>query len=128
MRIRLEFRRVLFRSIDAVWSQIISTCRGLESVLTVAYLGPQGSFSEQAALEHFGHAVTRLRCDSFDEVFRAVEAGQANVGMVPVENSTEGAVNRTLDLLFSPPLKVLGERTIKLQHNLMTKEDRKSGG
>src|SRR3546814_8256699 len=74
MRIRLEFRRVLFRSIDAVWSQIISTCRGLESVLTVAYLGPQGSFSEQAALEHFGHAVTRLRCDSFDEVFRAVEA------------------------------------------------------
>src|SRR3546814_16656585 len=97
MRIRLEFRRVLFRSIDAVWSQIISTCRGLESVLTVAYLGPQGSFSEQAALEHFGHAVTRLRCDSFDEVFRAVEAGQANVGMVPVENSTEGAVNRTLD-------------------------------
>jgi chorismate mutase/prephenate dehydratase len=92
----------------------------LESVLTVAYLGPQGSFSEQAAFEHFGHAVTRLRCDSFDEVFRAVEAGQANVGMVPVENSTEGAVNRTLDLLLNSPLKVLGERSIKIHHNLLT--------
>ncbi|SHG87083.1 prephenate dehydratase [Pollutimonas bauzanensis] len=108
------------QAIDAVWTQIISTCRGLESVLTVAYLGPQGSFSEQAALEHFGHAVTRLRCDSFDEVFRAVEAGQADVGMVPVENSTEGAVNRTLDLLLNSPLKVLGERSIKIHHNLMT--------
>ncbi len=108
-------------AIEAVWTQIISTCRGLESVLTVAYLGPQGSFSEQAALEHFGHAVNRLRCDSFDEVFRAVEAGQADVGMVPVENSTEGAVNRTLDLLLNSPLKVLGERSIKIHHNLMTR-------
>lgn len=109
------------QAIDAVWSQIVSTCRGLESTLTVAYLGPQGSFSEQAALEHFGHAVQRLRCNSFDEVFRAVEAGQANVGMVPVENSTEGAVNRTLDLLLNSPLKVLGERSIKIQHCLMTR-------
>ncbi|MBB5217110.1 prephenate dehydratase [Parapusillimonas granuli] len=108
-------------AIDAVWAQIISTCRGLESVLTVAYLGPQGSFSEQAALEHFGHAIKRLRCSSFDEVFRAVEAGQANVGVVPVENSTEGAVNRTLDLFLSSPLKVLGERSIKIHHNLMTR-------
>jgi chorismate mutase/prephenate dehydratase len=108
------------QAVEAVWTQIISTCRGLESVLTVAYLGPQGSFSEQAALEHFGHAVTRVRCDSFDDVFRAVEAGQADVGMVPVENSTEGAVNRTLDLLLNSPLKVLGERSIKIHHSLMT--------
>lgn len=108
-------------AVDAVWTQIISTCRGLESALTVAFLGPQGSFSEQAALEHFGHAVTRLRCDSFDEVFRAVEAGQADVGMVPVENSTEGAINRTLDLLLNSPLRVLGERSIKIHHNLLTK-------
>src|SRR5690606_18749789 len=78
-------------------------------------------FSEQAALEHFGHAITRLRFNSFDEVFRAVEAGQANVGVVPVENSTEGAVNRTLDLFLSSPLKVLGERSIKIHHNLLTK-------
>jgi chorismate mutase/prephenate dehydratase len=108
------------QAVDAVWTQIISTCRGLERVLTVAYLGPNGSFSEQAALEHFGHAVTRVPCDSFDEVFRAVEAGQADVGMVPVENSTEGAVNRTLDLLLNSPLRVLGERSIKIHHNLLT--------
>ncbi len=108
------------QAVDAVWRQIISTCRGLEGVPTVAYLGPQGSFSELAALTHFGHAVNRLPCDSFDEIFRAVEAGQADVGMVPVENSTEGAVNRTLDLLLGSPRKVLGERSIKIHHNLLT--------
>lgn len=109
------------QALEAVWNQIISTCRGLESELSVAYLGPQGSFSEEAALQHFGHAIRRVRCDSFDEVFRAVEAGQANAGMVPVENSTEGAVNRTLDLLLNSPLKVLGERSMYIQHNLLTK-------
>jgi len=109
------------QAVEAVWSQIISTCRGLESALTVAYLGPQGSFSEEAGLAHFGHAITRVRCDSFDEVFRAVEAGQADAGMVPVENSTEGAVNRTLDLLLHSPLRVLGERSLRIHHNLLTK-------
>lgn len=109
------------QAVDAVWTQIISACRGLESTLTVAYLGPQGSFSEQAAYEHFGQSITPLRCNNFDEVFRAIEAGQANVGMVPVENSTEGAVNRTLDLLLNSPLKVLGERSIKIHHCLMTR-------
>ncbi|CAM5211827.1 hypothetical protein CDEN61S_03206 [Castellaniella denitrificans] len=107
-------------AVAAIWRQIISTCRGLESVLTAAFLGPQGSFSEQAAYEHFGHAITGLRCESFDEVFRAVEAGQADVGIVPVENSTEGAVNRSLDLLLNSSLKVLGERTIRIHHNLLT--------
>lgn len=107
------------RAVSAVWTEIISTCRGLERVLSIAYLGPQGSFSEQAALEHFGHFVTQVPCDTFDEVFRTVEAGQADVGMVPVENSTEGAVNRTLDLLLNSPLKVLGERSIAIHHELM---------
>ncbi|MCX5592753.1 prephenate dehydratase [Alcaligenes endophyticus] len=108
-------------AVEAVWGQIISACRGLESVPRVAYLGPQGSFSEQAAYEHFGHALERLLCDSFDEVFRSVEVGQADVGMVPVENSSEGAVNRTLDLLLNSPLKVLGERSIRVHHNLLSK-------
>ncbi len=106
--------------IESVWREIISACRGLESTLTVAYLGPAGSFSEQAALEQFGHSITKLPCASFDDVFRAVEAGQANVGMVPVENSTEGSVNRTLDLLLNSPLKVLGERSLGIQHCIMT--------
>lgn len=109
------------RAVEAVWAEIISTCRGLERVLSVAYLGPQGSFSEQAALEHFGHFVTQIQCSSFDEVFRSVEAGQADVGVVPVENSTEGAVNRTLDLLLHSPLKVLGERSIPIHHELLAR-------
>lgn len=107
-------------SVQAVWGQVISACRGLESVPRVACLGPQGSFSEQAAYEHFGHFITSVHCESFDEVFRAVEAGQADVGIVPVENSAEGAVNRTLDLLLNSPLKVLGERSINIHHNLLS--------
>ncbi|HUH86869.1 MAG TPA: prephenate dehydratase [Pusillimonas sp.] len=113
--------------IGAVWREIISVCRGLESPLVVAYLGPQGSFSEQAALEQFGQSIVKLRCDSFDEVFRAVEAGQAHAGMVPVENSTEGAVNRTLDLLLNSPLKVLGERSLNIHHCLMTQSGTMQG-
>jgi len=108
-------------AVSAVWTEIISACRGLERGMAVAYLGPQGSFSEQAALEHFGRAVQGLPCPSFDEVFRAVEAGQADVGMVPVENSAEGAVNRTLDLLLNSPLKVLGERSLLIHHCLMSR-------
>lgn len=107
-------------AVQAVWREIISACRGLERVPAVAYLGPKGSFSEQAALEHFGHSMQKVLCHSFDEVFRAVEAGQAQLGMVPVENSTEGAVNRTLDLLLNTPLKVLGERSLDIHHCLLS--------
>ncbi|OZI38438.1 chorismate mutase [Bordetella genomosp. 10] len=107
-------------AISALWTEIISACRGLEQGLTVAFLGPEGSYSEQAAMEQFGHAVNKLACPSFDEVFRAVEAGQADVGVVPVENSTEGAVNRTLDLLLNTPLKVMGERSLLIRHCLMS--------
>lgn len=106
-------------AIEAVWTEIISTCRGLERVLRVAFLGPRASFSEQAALAHFGHMVRSVYCDSFDEVFRSVMVDQADVGVVPVENSTEGAINRTLDLLLNAPLRVLGERSIAIHHELL---------
>jgi chorismate mutase/prephenate dehydratase len=114
-------------AVASVWTEIMSACRGLERGMTVAYLGPRGSFSEQAALEHFGHSVQGLPCPSFDEVFRAVEAGQADVGMVPVENSTEGAVNRSLDLLLASPLKILGERSLVIRHCLMTRSGTMDG-
>lgn len=114
-------------SVQAVWSEVISACRGLERQMRVAFLGPQGSFSEQAALNHFGHFVESLPCSSFDEVFRLVEVGEADVGMVPVENSTEGAVNRTLDLLLNSSLKVLGERSIAVHHCLMTQRGTMDG-
>jgi chorismate mutase/prephenate dehydratase len=114
-------------AIALVWTEIISACRGLERSLAVAYLGPQGSFSEQAALEQFGHSVTRVPCANFDAVFRAVEAGQADVGMVPVENSTEGAVSRSLDLLLHTPLKILGERSLLIRHCLMSQSGAMDG-
>lgn len=107
-------------AVEAIWGELISTCRGLESMLTVAYIGPQGTFSEQAAYAQFGHSINALACESFDEIFRSVEAGQADVGMVPVENSTEGAVNRSLDLLLNSSLKILGERSIRIHHNLLS--------
>ena len=114
-------------AVSSVWTEIISACRGLEQALTVAFLGPAGSFSEQAAFEHFGHSVTGMPCASFDEVFRAVEAGAAQVGMVPVENSTEGAVNRTLDLLLGSSLRILGERSLLIRHCLLTKSGDMTG-
>ncbi|ARP85957.1 prephenate dehydratase [Bordetella genomosp. 9] len=114
-------------AVAAIWTEIVSACRGLERGLTLAYLGPEGSYSEQAALEHFGHAVNKLPCPSFDEVFRALEAGQADVGMVPVENSTEGAVNRTLDLLLNTTLTVMGERSLVIRHCLMSQDGTMDG-
>jgi chorismate mutase/prephenate dehydratase len=108
-------------AIDAIWSQIISVCRGLEQDIGVAYLGPAGSFSEQAAFEYMGNAISGVPCANFDEVFRTVEADGANIGIVPVENSTEGAVNRTLDLLLGTPLRIVGEHTIMIKHCLLTK-------
>lgn len=110
---------LLAASIAAIWGEVISACRGLEAIPRVAYMGPEGTFSEQAAHEHFGHFVEKKPCQSFDEVFRLVEAGQADFGMVPVENSTEGAVNRTLDLLLNTSLKVIGERSLHVQHYLL---------
>lgn len=114
-------------SIEAIWSQIISVCRGLEQEIRVAYLGPAGSFSEQAAFEFMGNAIVGVSCPNFDEVFRTVEAGGADVGIVPVENSTEGAVNRTLDLLLNTPLKIVGEHSILIRHCLLTKSGSTEG-
>lgn len=109
------------KAIDAIWSQIISVCRGLEKEIRVAYLGPTGSFSEQAAFEYMGEDISGVPCPDFDEVFRRVESDGADVGMVPVENSTEGAVNRTLDLLLNTPVRIVGEHTIVIRHCLLTK-------
>ncbi len=114
-------------SIEAIWSQIISVCRGLEQEIRVAYLGPAGSFSEQAAFEFMGSSIAGVSCPNFDEVFRTVEAGGADVGIVPVENSTEGAVNRTLDLLLNTPLKIVGEHSILIRHCLLTRSGTTEG-
>ncbi|MBZ2206752.1 prephenate dehydratase [Massilia soli] len=107
--------------IQTIFREIMSACRSLERRVTVAYLGPAGTFSEQAVYQQFGRAVEGLPCVSIDEVFRATEAGTADFGVVPVENSSEGAINRTLDLMLATTTVISGEVAIAVHHSLMTK-------
>src|SRR5436190_17270093 len=86
-------------SIAAVWREVLSSCRALEEPLTVAYLGPQATFTHQAARERFGAAAELKPARAIADIFEEVERGRAAFGVVPVENSTEGAVNVTLDRL-----------------------------
>jgi chorismate mutase/prephenate dehydratase len=106
----------------AIFREIISACRGLEEAIRVSYLGPEGTFSEQAVRKHFGGAVEALPVPSVDEAFRRCESGAAQFAVVPAENSTEGVVGRTLDLLVTTPLRVCGEIELRVQQNLLTKE------
>lgn len=105
--------------VAAVWREIMSACLALESPVRVAYLGPAGTFSEQAALQFFGASIEHVPCVSIDEVFRATAAGSASYGVVPVENSTEGVVSRSLDLFLNSPLHIVGEISLMVRHNLL---------
>ena len=100
--------------------EVMSACLALEQPLTIAYLGPAGTYSESAARKHFGGAPTLLPCPAIDDVFRVIESGNAHYGVVPIENSTEGAIGRSLDLLMSSPLQICGEINLPIHHNLMT--------
>jgi chorismate mutase/prephenate dehydratase len=110
--------------VTAVFREIISACRGLEEAIRVSYLGPEGTFSEQAVRKHFGRAVEALPAASVDEAFRRCESGAAQFTVVPVENSTEGAVGRTLDLLIATPLRICGEIELRVQQNLMSRAEK----
>lgn len=118
---------LLDADVQVIFREIMSACRALERRVTVAFLGPAGTFSEQAAYQQFGRSVEGLPCVSIDEVFRATEAGTAEFGVVPVENSAEGAVNRTLDLLLQTTLTISGEISIPVHHSLMTKSGSMQG-
>ena len=113
--------------VQTIFREIMSACRALEKRVTVAYLGPAGTFSEQAVYRQFGQAVEAMPCASIDAVFRAAEAGTADFGVVPVENSSEGAINRTLDLLLQTTLAISGEVSIAVHHSLMTKSGSMDG-
>jgi chorismate mutase/prephenate dehydratase len=104
-----------------LYTEIMSACRSLEDSMTVAYLGPQGTFSQEAAAKHFGGVATLESCSTIDEVFRQVETGGSGYGVVPVENSTEGAIGRTLDLLLSTPAKICGEVMLPIRQCLMSR-------
>ena len=106
-------------SIAPIWREIMSASRALEAPTRVAYLGPAGTFSEQAALTYFGSSIARVPCGSIDEVFRNAAGGGADFGVVPVENSTEGVVARSLDLFLGTPLSIIGETSLAVRHNLL---------
>ena len=106
--------------VAAVFSEIMSACRALEQPMTVAYLGPEGTFSEMAVVKHFGRAVQGSPAASIDEAFRRVESKLVQNAVVPVENSTEGAIGRTLDLLLTTPLKICGEVVLRVRQNLLS--------
>lgn len=109
-------------SVTFFFREVMSACLSLETPLGVAFLGPLGTFSESAAVKHFGHAARLAPQGSIDDVFREVEAGHAHYGVAPVENSTEGAVGRTLDLLLASPLRICGEVVLRIHQHLMSRE------
>lgn len=118
---------VLADSIAPIWREIMSACRSLEARQRVAFLGPIGTFSEQATLNYFGSSIEPIACPSIDEVFRAASARSSDFGVVPIENSTEGVVARSLDLLLQSPLTIVGETSLLVTHNLLRKDLSRDG-
>ena len=110
---------LLNQHVASIWREIMSACLALEAPQRVAVLGPEGTFTEQAAIEYFGSAANLIYCSSFDEVFHATAAGTAQFGVVGIENSSEGAVARSLDLFLRSPVHVVGEVSLLVRHNLL---------
>lgn len=106
-----------------LFREIMSACLALESTLSVAFLGPEGTFTQEAALKHFGQFVRTVPLGAIDEVFREVESGNAHFGVVPIENSTEGVVNHTLDMFMQSSLKICGEVVLRVHHLLLGRND-----
>lgn len=102
-----------------LFREIMSACLAQQEPLKVAFLGPEGTFSQAAVLKHFGHSVRSLSVPSIEEVFHDVEAGIADFGVVPVENSAEGAVSTTLDMLVTTPLVIGGEVELRVRQHLL---------
>ena len=102
-----------------LFREIMSACLALEQPMRIAFLGPEGTYTHDAALKHFGHSVNTAPHATIDEVFRDVEAGLSHYGVVPIENSTEGVVNHTLDMFFNSPLQISGEVDLRIHHCLL---------
>ena len=109
-----EHVRLLFR-------EIMSACLALEETVTVGFLGPEATFTHEAALRHFGQAAAMTSLNGIAEVFRATTTRNIAFGVVPVENSIEGVVNHTLDLFIDSPLRIVGEIEIKIHHHLLSR-------
>jgi chorismate mutase / prephenate dehydratase len=102
-----------------LFREIMSACLAQEEPLKIGYLGPEGTFTQSAVYKHFGHSVRALPLATIDEVFHEVEAGSADFGVVPIENSTAGSVNHTLDSFLMSPLKICGELELRIRQHLL---------
>ncbi len=110
-------------SLEAIYREIFSAAKNLEKSSIVAYLGPEATFTHLATLKHFGRSQSMVSLKSIREVFRAVEKDEFEQGVVPIENSTEGVVNHTLDMLLDSPLSVVDEIYLEVHHHLLSVED-----
>jgi chorismate mutase/prephenate dehydratase len=108
-------------AIRSIWSEILSVSRSLQRPFRVAYFGPQGTYTHMAALRHFGSSAEFLAVRGIPDVFEEVERGRADVGVVPIENSSEGVVNHTLDGLIDSELLICGEASIEIHHHLLSR-------
>lgn len=108
-------------ALRAIFGEILSASRALQGALSVAYLGPAGTYSEKAAREQFGASTALVPAPSIGDVFRKVERGEAHYGIVPIENSTEGMVGPTLDAFVASPLQIVAERDLAIRHALLSK-------
>jgi chorismate mutase/prephenate dehydratase len=105
-----------------LFREIMSACLAQQEPLKVGFLGPEGTFTQTAVFKHFGHSVRALPFHTIDEIFHEVESGVADFGVVPIENSTEGSVNNTLDMFLTSPLKIAGEIELKIEQHLLGSE------
>jgi len=106
-----------------LFRELMSACLALQEPMKIAYLGPEGTFTQAAALKHFGQSINTVSHSAIDEVFRDVEAGNSHYGVVPVENSTEGVVSHTLDMFMQSSLQISGEVELRIHHNLLSSEN-----
>lgn len=110
-------------AVAQLFREVMSACLAVQKVMRVAFLGPEGTFTEAAARKHFGHGVATVPLDTIDAVFREVESGESDYGVVPVENSIEGVVSHTLDMFTRSPLSICGEIQLRVHHCLLGKRD-----
>jgi chorismate mutase/prephenate dehydratase len=102
-----------------LFREIMSACLAQQEPLKIGFLGPEGTFTQTAVFKHFGHSVRALPFHTIDEIFQEVESGVADFGVVPIENSTEGSVNNTLDMFLTSPLKIAGEIELRIEQHLL---------
>jgi len=110
-----------------LFREIMSACLARQEPLKIAYLGPEGTFTQQAVYRHFGHSVQALGHPAIETVFEQVQGAEADFGVVPIENSTQGIVSHTLDMFLESELKICGEVEMRIHHNLLTHSDNLAG-